>query len=82
MTSTIKSKLQASGHQNSTVTLRKTVSSLAQTASVGKSLHLLSAKTKKLLKKLLLKISKLEQDIELKRQYLSANDQMEPYSLF
>lgn len=43
---------------------------------------MLSAKTKKLLKKLLLKIAKLELDIELKRQYLSSNEQMEPYSLF
>jgi Ca2+-binding EF-hand superfamily protein len=30
----------------------------------------------------LIKIARLEQSIELKRQYLASNEQMEPYSLF
>jgi Ca2+-binding EF-hand superfamily protein len=62
--------------------MKRPLSSMAPSASVGKNLHLLSAKTKKLLKKVLLKIAKCELDIELKRQYLASNDHMEPYSMF
>jgi Ca2+-binding EF-hand superfamily protein len=61
-------------------TLRKP-SSLAAATPVGKG-RLLAEKTKKLLKKLLLKIAKSELDLELKRQYLASNEHMEPYALF
>ena len=69
MTSTLKSRLQASGHQNPTsmASTKRPSSSMAANSSVGKSLHLLSAKTKKLLKKVLLKVAKSELDIELRR---------------
>jgi hypothetical protein len=60
--------------------LRKT-SSISSAATVGKN-RLVSEKTKKLLKKLLLKIAKNELDLELKRQYLASNEHMEPYALF
>ena len=55
---------------------------MGTSASVGKSLNNLSVKTKLLLKKLLLKIARRELDIELKRQFLASNEQMEPYSMF
>jgi len=42
----------------------------------------MSSSLKLFLKKLLLKISRLEQDIELKRQYLASNENMEPYQVF
>jgi hypothetical protein len=79
MSSTIKSKVQASGHQNPHTQTKKS----AAIASVGgKTFSLLSPKTKLLLKKLLLKIARHETSIELKRQYLAANEIMEPYSAF
>lgn len=85
MTSTIKSRLQASGHQNPSsgmAATKRPTSSMAAHSSFGKSLHLLCAKTKKLLKKVLLKAAKSELDIELRRQYLASNEHMEPYSMF
>ena len=60
--------------------MRKT-SSISAATPVGKN-RLLSEKTKKLLKKLLLKIAKNELELELKRQYLASNEHMEPYALF
>ena len=42
----------------------------------------ISTKTKLLVKKLLLAIAKHEGDIELKRQYLASNENMEPYQAF
>ena len=81
MTSTIKSRHSASGHLNHQP-IKKATSSLAGSSFVGKSHHLMSAKTKRLLKKLLLKIARQELDIELKRQYLASNEHMEPYSMF
>ena len=88
MTSTIKSKIQASGSQypigsqSATSFSNKRTAHLGTSASVGKSLNNLSVKTKLLLKKLLLKIARRELDIELKRQFLASNEQMEPYSMF
>ena len=42
----------------------------------------ISSKTKLLLKKLLLAIARHENEIELKRQYLASNENMEPYQAF
>ena len=39
-------------------------------------------KTSKILKKLLFRIAKSEQDLEMQRQFLAASENMEPYSLF
>ena len=43
---------------------------------------MLGLPTQKKLKKLLFTIAKLEQQIELQRQFLASNENVEPYSLF
>ena len=48
----------------------------------GAKKGVLSQPTQALLKKLLFSIAKCEQELELSRQFLSSNENMEPYSLF